>query len=579
MRHPEADVAIIGLGWAGATIASELTAAGLRVVGLERGPWPADPDVLHLHDDLQDWARWRQMQRTSRESWTLRHDLREPALPLRHLGSFLPGEGVGGTGLLWNGMAVRFLPHDFIARSSSLARYGEDALPPDSTVQDWGVTYDELEPDYDRFEYAIGVSGRAGNLGGRHLEGGNPFEGRRRRPFPVEPVRKSEETELFRDAAEAAGFHPYPIPAANLPHAYAAPEGGRREVCRECAWSMATPLNTMLPRAQATGNLEVRACANVYRIGHDGRRAHEVLYRDGDGEHSQLASVVVLAAYTLSNTRLLLLSGMGRPYDVATGRGVVGRNYAYQVTYGATGFFRNRRFHRITGSDGDGYAIDDLNSDNFDHTGLGFLGGGMVASLGSAMGPLRRMLVPPGTPDWGPEWKRAMRDYYDGIVPVRAQGEVLSMRWRFMDLDPTYRDAWGEPLLRITFDWSENERRMARYQTPRIADILRAAGADSIAADPELPAHYDTVRYQSTHNTGGAAMGTDPAVSVVGPDLRMWDLENVWVVGASAFPQNPGANPTATVGALAYRAAESILGSCAHLRKDETSTGPQPERP
>lgn len=160
------------------------------------------------------------------------------------------------------------------------------------------------------------------------------------------------------------------------------------------------------------------------------------------------------------------------------------------------------------------------------------------------------------------------RRYYDGSLIVGAQGESPAYRDHFLDLDPTYQDAFGLPLLRITFDWRENEREMVGHPGTKLKELVEATGADSTLAVGELSDHFDTASYQSTYNTGGVIMGGDPRKSAVNNYLQMWDHFNVFVVGASAFPQNPGYNPTGTVCALAYRADDGIVN------KYRTSPGP-----
>jgi gluconate 2-dehydrogenase alpha chain len=315
----------------------------------------------------------------------------------------------------------------------------------------------------------------------------------------------------------------------------------------------------VLPIAHATGNFELRTRANVFRIEHDGRRASGVRYHDAEGrEVRQQAGIVIVAAYTLNNVRLLLLSGLGEPYDPRAQTGTVGRNYSYQLRVDALGFFGEKTFRRYMGMTTAGYSVDDWNGDNFDHSGLGFIGGGDLGVASSFGMPIGFQPVPPGTPAWGSGWKAAIRKWYDRTLSISAMGEVLSYRDHFLDLDPTYRDAWGTPLLRISFDWRENERRLSGYLAGKIDDVARAMGADQVA-HAKLDPKYDTARYQSTHNTGGAVMGSDPQTSVVNSYLQSWDVDNVFVVGASAFPQNPGYTPTPTVAALAYRAAEGIV--------------------
>src|SRR5690606_28686369 len=123
--------------------------------------------------------RWGLMNDVAKETLTFRNHPGETALPMRQLGSFLPGTDVGGAGVHWNGQTYRFLPTDFVLRSHYTQKYGRGFIPPELTVQDWGITYDELEPFFDHFERVCGISGRAGNLQGRRREGGNPFEGPR----------------------------------------------------------------------------------------------------------------------------------------------------------------------------------------------------------------------------------------------------------------------------------------------------------------------------------------------------------------------------------------------------------------
>ena len=146
------------------------------------------------------------------------------------------------------------------------------------------------------------------------------------------------------------------------------------------------------------------------------------------------------------------------------------------------------------------------------------------------------------------------------VISVGFQGESPAYKSHFLDLDPNYRDSFGNPLIRIAFDWEPNERKMVAYAGTKTLEIMKAINPDVISGGPgALPAHYDVAPYQSTHNTGGAIIGADPSTSVVNNYLQHWDAHNVFVVGACNFPQNAGFNPTGTVGALAYRAAEGML--------------------
>lgn len=569
---PKVDVVLVGVGWTGGILAKELAQHGLQVVGLERGPYRAtDPDFQppHVHDELRYHVRYELMQDLSRETLTFRNSRDQTALPYRQLGSFLPGTGLGGAGVHWNGATWRFLPYDFEIRSRTLERYGPGKIPEAMTLQDWGVTYEEMEPFFDRFEYTCGVSGLAGNLQGRVREGGNPFEGPRSREYPTPPLTPSWANLKFRDAARALGYHPFMQPASNLSRPYTNPDGVGLGACVYCGfcqrfgcevYAKPSATITVLPVAMRTGNFELRTRCNVTRINldADGKRAVSVSYVDGDGkEIVQPADLICLTSYVLNNCKLMLVSGIGEPYDPATGEGVVGRNYCYQAFTGASVFFRDEEFNSFMGAGALGMAFDDLNGDNFDHSELDFIHGGNIANYTTGQGPVRSRPVPPDTPAWGGAWKRAVATYYNRAWGFSSQGSVMPYRGNYLDLDPTYRDAYGLPLLRMTFDWGPNERALSRYMARALEEIARELAPTHYEVS-EISERYSIVPYQSTHNTGGTIMGADPATSVVNPFLQSWDVPNVFAIGAGNFPHNSGYNPTGTVGALAYRAAAAI---------------------
>ena len=185
------DAVVVGVGVAGSIICKELAAAGMRVVGIERGRMlesQNDFAMPYAHDELKfEGHRSDILQNLSRETLTFRNNMGETALPMRLHGSFKVGEVVGGTGVHWGGVSIRFLPWDFETYSRTVERYGKDALPEDCTSQDWGLSFDELEPYYDQFEYVYGIGGKAGNLNGVIQPGGNPFEGPRSRQYPNPP--------------------------------------------------------------------------------------------------------------------------------------------------------------------------------------------------------------------------------------------------------------------------------------------------------------------------------------------------------------------------------------------------------
>jgi gluconate 2-dehydrogenase alpha chain len=569
-RLPPVDVVLVGFGWTGAMIGEELTAAGLRTVALERGGWrdtSTDFAVTFAQDELRYMWRRHLFEEPAREALTFRNNDSQTALPMRHLGSFLPATGVGGAGVHWNGQTWRFLPTDFRARSHNEGRYGP--LPDDMTVQDWGVTYDELEPFYDKFEYLCGISGKAGNLRGARQEGGNPFEGPRNRDYPNPPLEMVYGPTLFGEAARATGRSPFPCPAANMSRAYTNPLGVMLAPCTYCGFcekfgcgnnSKASPQTTILPVLMRRDNFELRTRCEVTRVNMDrtGKRATGVTYVDAQGnEVEQPAEMVFLCAYILHNVHLLLVSGIGKPYDPRTGEGVVGRNYAYQVTSSVDVFLDDKILNPFIGAGALGVAVDDYNGDNFDHSGLGFIGGGYIACWDTNGRPIEYHPVPKDTPKWGSRFKQAMAKNYLRTATIATHGAVMSYRGNHLDLDPTYRDRHGRPLLRMTFDFGDNEHRLSDYLTDRAAEIGKAMKPREIHAK-KREGHYSIVPYQTTHNTGGAVMGADPKTSFVNRYLQSWDVPNLFVTGATSFPQNAGYNPTGTIGALTYFALDAI---------------------
>jgi len=571
-RLKPVDVAIVGVGLTGTILAKELAESGLKIVGLERGRWrDTSPDFAmpYAHDELRFVGRHELMQDLSKETITFRNAPNETALPMRQLGSFRPGEGVGGAAVHWGGLTWRFQPWDFQTRSRTLDRYGQKQIAEDCTSQDWGVTYDELERHFDRFERLYGISGKAGNLKGKIIPGGNRHEGPRSREYPNPALKTLYSSSLFKEAAEKAGYPTFPVPTAANSQVYKNEYGATINACVYCGYcqffscemgAKASPQTAVLPNLMQQKNFELRTHANVTKVNLDSakKRAVGVTYVDARGrEFEQPAEMVLLCSYVLNNVRLMLLSGIGAPYDPVANTGVVGRNYAYQTPSGVNLFFDDKHFNNFMGAGGSSLAIDDFNGDNFDHTGLGFIGGGNINCGSNGSRPIEVRPVPSGTPRWGSDWKKAVAKYFNRSVNIAIQGACQSYRTNYLDLDPTYRDYYGLPLLRMTFDRHENEHKMSEWLTNKAAEIGKAMGPTKMNVNPRR-GKYTIVPYQSTHNTGGAAMGADPKTSAVNKYLQSWDVPNVFVVGASAFPQNGGYNPTGTVGALTFQAVEAI---------------------
>jgi len=574
-RLPKRTVVIVGGGLTAALVSRQLTAKGVEVVVLERGGdhrggpatrLPSQRDELRwgVHNRLvQDWAV---------ETYTLRHSRSETSLPVRRMEAFLPGEGMGGAANHWNGQTWRWSEYDPVLRTRLESRYGRKAIPADMPIQDWGVTYAEMEPYHDLFERLFGIAGKAGNIKGEIQPGGNPFEAPRSREYPQPPLEITEAGVIFKAAAEKLGYKPFPMAAGNSSGAYANPDGMLLAPCQYCghcerficeANAKASPQVLLYPMLLERRGFELRLHAHVLGVNYDrkSKRVTGVRYLDLQTaeEYEQPADVVVVGAYSMTSTKLLLQERIGEPYNPATGKGVVGRNFCYQVMSHTPAFYKDRWINPFLAAGASQTVIDEFNGDNFDHGGLGFLGGGYIYANVTNGRPIGSRLVPAGTPRWGAKWKQANADWYAHAFQYSVHGSNYPHRENFLDLDPAYRDAYGQPLLRMTYNFKDNDYRMSEYVTRKAHELAKASGATLVSDAAPRRGDFDPRVYQTTHTTGGTIMGADPRTSVVSPRLQHWDAQNLFVVGASVYPHNSGYNPTGPLAALALRLGDDLV--------------------
>ncbi|HEV3200242.1 MAG TPA: GMC family oxidoreductase, partial [Bryobacteraceae bacterium] len=571
-RLKPVDVVIVGGGWVGLAMAKEIAGSTpLSVVVLERGPARRLKDYAAGMDEVDYTLRFRMMQNLAEETTTHRHSTRQTAVPIRQYGSFNPGTGVGGAGEHWGGLSYRYLPDQFRLATVLREKHGNANLPEDLAVEDWGVTYDELEPYYWRAEQMMGIGGKAGNLRGQIVEGGNPFEGPRSYEFPNPPHPQTYLVSLFTKTARELGYHPFPTPAATLSQTYRNPDGITRSGCAYCGYCLrygcmigakAQPTNTLLPLLAKRKNFTLRTGCSVRRVLHrEGKAAGVTYVGEAGAEVEQPARVVILASWTLNNNRLLMMSRIGEPYDPSTGKGTLGRNLTHQVSH-ATPIFLDRPLNGFMGAGGLGATIADFDGDIGLDSSFGILRGGHIRIASGGEAPIASFgRIPPGEADanWGSAWKKAALKWWDRSASITSEAEHLAYRQNYIDLDPTYTDKFGDPLARLTLDWTDHERRQAAMTAKVQESIAKAMGAKVGNPARRVGAHYSVVEYQSSHVSGGAIAGASPETSVVNPWMQHWRVPNLWVIGASAFPQNSSGNPTMTILAMAYRAADAIV--------------------
>jgi gluconate 2-dehydrogenase alpha chain len=339
-----------------------------------------------------------------------------------------------------------------------------------------------------------------------------------------------------------------------------------------CAWSGGFgPFNnerwypgmTWVPQALATGNFDLRTHCRVVRIltDPDGHAAG-VEYVDANGQRQvQAARTVILCSYTFENVRLLLLSGDNQhPQGLGNNTGQVGKHLMTKMWADVSGFVPDKIFNAHTGPAAQMWSLDDYIAADFDSLAYGFIGGA-TPNIENQRLPIQisRESVPPGMRRWGQPYKDHLRGWQH-ICAVRLQPDALPYQANYLDLDPHHRDrsGWGLPLIRITYDMQPNEHRLAEFMEGQAARILRAMGANKTWAGPRFSGVV------SSHDLGGCRLGDDPAGAVVNPDLAVHDTPGLYVFGTAVFPTCHGVNPTLTMWAVCYRAAERLAARLQH---------------
>ena len=251
----------------------------------------------------------------------------------------------------WNGQHYRPSPEDLKFYSHNVERYGKKFLPEDMTIQDYDVDYAEMEPYLDQFERLCGTSGQAGNIAGKIIPGGNPFEGPRSRDYPTPAMPDEYGAILFAKAARELGYHPFPQPSANCSQPWTNQYGVRLGPCNMCGfcerfgcflYSKGSPQTSVLPALFQRPNFEMRTNSQVVKINLDstGKGATGVTYIEATGrEVFEPADLVILSSFQINNARMMLLSGIGQPWNPKTGEGVIGKNFAYQMMSSTTLFY------------------------------------------------------------------------------------------------------------------------------------------------------------------------------------------------------------------------------------------------
>ncbi|MFT4671132.1 MAG: choline dehydrogenase-like flavoprotein [Pseudohongiellaceae bacterium] len=535
----QVDFVVIGSGAAGGIMAKELSAAGFSVVVLEQGPHLKAGDFKHDewgydHNENLTWGARQGHPQTFRKSES---DVAELS-PRAALGY---AHNVGGSSVHFSGNFWRLREIDFIEASVKGSIAGTNFV-------DWPITYADLEPYYTKVDWEVGVSGLQG-----------PWDPPRSREYPCPPMPIKSPGVLLERAAKKLGLNPYPAPVAILSQ----PHNGRPG-CIHCGFcngfgcevnAKSSSMATMMPIALATGNCELRTGCTVHRIDTDeAGNASQVIYWDEDGvEHAQLTRAVVLSANGAETPRLLLLSESARhPDGLANSSGYVGKNLMFNGYSSVAGLFDEEvNGHKSIPATRVIHDFYELSGE------LGFYGGGGIDSrhlsrgtpMGFALGGSHF-----GGPKWGSEYKRNLKREFTHSAAFDGHTTSLPLARNNVSLDPDVADKWGRPALRCTYMDHPDDIATMKFFYDKSLELMEAAGATSTTGF-----YPQNGQDGNVHLLGTCRMGNDPASSVVNKFNRAHDVPNLFMVDGSSMVTSGRGQPTMTIMALAFRAADNII--------------------
>ena len=543
MKNKHVNAIVVGAGAGGGVVAKELAVKGLSVVLFERGDWVTYD--AHNDDELMS-------QRT--------HPFENPFGPdnKRHRRVFVGQNGnerivlpfeypfsnnaacVGSGTVSYGAMAWRFMEKDFKMKST----YGH---VDGSTLDDWPISYDDLEPSYEKAEWEIGVSGN-------HT--GNPFQGPRKKPYPMPAFKYNREGEMLHAAATRLGLHPFSIPMLRNSVPYSG-----RPACyrmRTCV-GFACPVNakcgthnTVIPTALESGNCELRTNCQVAEImmNEKGLATGVKYYDENDKGLIQTADIVIVAAAAVETARLLLNSKSDLfPNGAGNNSDWVGRNLQGHAYTGASGIFAEDVYDDV--GPGACWAISDFNHDN-----EGIIGGGALCNGFFTPPYAFTRLRPPGSKRWGKEHKDFQRTNYKRVVNVRGPFQEIPNYEARVTVDPEVKDHWGIPVARLSGQRHAYDRIGCQFMSDRAEEILKEAGAIEtwqVVGGRGLSGDQ--------HQSGTARMGNDPKTSVTDKYGRVHEIDNLFVADGSLHVTNGGYNPVLTIMALGYHVGDYITSS------------------
>ena len=524
------DFVIVGSGAAGGVVAKQLATRGYSVVVLEAGPRMAPSDFKH-----DEFSYWMNGDLAPKTPVTWRRTPKDTAQVGQ--GGIFRAAVVGGSSVHFTANFWRLHEIDFLERSRLGAIPGADLV-------DWPIRYADLEPYYSMVDWEVGVSGEPG-----------PFDPPRSRPFPMPPMPVKSSGVLFERGARKLGWHPQPAPMAILSRPF-----NGRNACQHCGFCIgfgcefgakSSTLASVIPVAEATGKCEIRPTSYAARVELEARgRATGVVYFDGDRkEQLQRARAVVLSANGAETPKLLLMSTSSRfPQGLANSSGYVGKHLMFNGNTGTMALFEHPlneyKSIQVTRIIHDFYDSDPKR---------GFYGGGGIDGryqqypITFALGAL-----PPDSPTWGSDFKRMLGEYFNRTMMFAGHTTSLPVASNSVSLDPTVKDSWGLPALRITYQDHADDLKIMQFMVDRSKEMAEAAGAQKVWAFPV------GISSGTAHLLGTCRMGKNPRTSVINSDHRTHDVRNLFLCDGSSMVTSGRGQPTMTIMALAFRAGERM---------------------
>jgi gluconate 2-dehydrogenase alpha chain len=592
ITEPAADVVLLGLGVMSGAISAELTKAGYTVAGIEKGPyWDYSRDF-----PLSKYDEWgiSMMRKFDHPLWlssfSIRNNNTQYANPVRKytypIQYHALGHGVGGAAHHYGGGMGRFGPWTYQAESMTASRYGPNyitSIEPNADLQDFPMTYEQYDPFYVQWEQAYGVCGpNQGPLVPFYTTGYQ---------YPMKAHPLPQLSQLFITQMEAMGYNPYPAPNSLASEPYMNQYGIAVNACVYDGWcgelcnyvcetgAKANSANRTIPAAVNSGKFTMAINSYINRIDtNSSGLATDVRYTDQAGNvHIQPGTVFFNGLWGMNMYRMMALSGIGNQYNPTNVSGSLGRGwtfgYAPYIGTAVSGTVNIGGNAYSAGNAAGSASMFDVADDNFDHTGLGFIGGATIGGGGYlGGGPSALSAISTSSPSslpgsaitgLGSTFKATLKN--KNLVTKQGVGGTpfapqIPTTQHYFDLDPHHTDIYGDPLTRGTLDWGNNEFIGATYIANKfLLPIAQKLGATNAAVSTTVAPGAAHTDWWGHHQRGAMRTGKDASSSVFNLYMQSWTCENLFAAGeiCNTFGTyvTAGTHPG---GALSYVAAEGI---------------------